>query len=66
MQEQPPPISFLMGFLNEAVAKETLQEPGRHQGGCSPSTPVRLSSESDGWESGEGRVSLTEGAEVML
>lgn len=56
MQEQPPPprISFLMGFLNEAVAKETLQEPGRHQSDCIPSAPVRLSSESEGWESGEG------------
>lgn len=43
-----------MGFLNEAVAKETLQEPGRHQSDCIPSAPVRLSSESEGWESGEG------------
>lgn len=51
--EQPLCISFLMGFLNEAVAKETLQELGRPWSDCIPSSSVSLSSKSDGQETGE-------------
>lgn len=42
-----------MGFLNEAVAKETLPEPGRPRSDCIPSGSVSLSSKSAGQETGE-------------
>lgn len=54
--EQPLCISFLMGFLNEAVAKETLQELGRPWSDCIPSSSVSLSSKSEGRRLGKREV----------